>query len=293
MDPKLPPTSWVRQPPPYAEFVEDKAIELMVNPERFPVEHSPRRVPWSWDEERQCLINIIGLRVAESRKRLLGLFSSGSFMAASNDLGTFNARPIYDWADKDVWRFISENKLPYCPAYDVFYKMGETKMLRIGPPTLNVHSLAYLQHASKAWPRWFDRVAERLPGIRTAVQFGRRACEPYRRYGETWEQCFHRECLGRDTPDWIRVRAEKVMLTKTKMHKLHSSAPFPESMDCFECRMLASWKSLAMAMWGGDPYALKAAGILNMIEPSFFRPDAGTWAGKWAEKLGHNIKVLF
>ena len=294
MDPQLPPTSWVRQPPSYAEFVADKAIELMVNPERFPVEYTPRRVAFDFNETRQCLVNLIGLRTTESRKRLFGLFSSGGYMAASNDLGVFNGRPIYDWSDGDVWRFLHEHQLPYCKAYDTFFKLGaRPTSLRLGPPTLNVHGIKFCQMAAKAWPAWFDRVSTRLPGIRTAVQFGKRAVQPFRRYGETWEQCFKRECLGPATPDWIRERAEYVMRRKLKMHAAHSAAPLPEVKCCFDCRILGSWRDLSLGLWGGDPYALSASGLLEMVEPEFFRPGAGTWAGPWEQKLGRKVKVMF
>lgn len=294
-DPLLDPEEWVRQPPPCAKFDPDKAIELMTNPLRFPVAYSPPRTTFDWDDGRQCLFAVIGLRTAESAKRLMGLHASGSYLTGSNDLGVFNCRPIYDWGDGDVWKFIRDIKCDYNPAYDVMYKMGIAKKnLRIGPPTLNVHSLDALAIASRAWPAWFDKVCKRLNGVRTATQFGRRVCQPHRRYGETWEQCYMRECVGPDAPEWIRERATTVMIRKLSAHAHHSTAPFPENTPCMGCGVNGSWHAMANNMWGGDPYCLKTAGVLEMIEPEFFRPGSGTWAGDWAKILGKkHIKVLF
>ena len=294
MDPLLSPEQWLRRPPEFAEFVKDKAIELMTNPKRFPVEHAPRRQRWDQNEERQCLINVIGLRTQESAKRLLGLHSSGGFITSSNDLGAFACRPIYDWKDGDVWRFIKEQRVDYCRAYDVFVRMGlKGAALRIGPPTLNMHSARLLQVASRAWPNWFDRVCARVPGVRLAALYGPRVVQPYRRVGESWKECFHRECLGPGTPKWIRERAAHFMDKHLKVHATHSRAPFPEAGLCGSCGIVGSWHAAVHALWGGDPYCLKTAGVLEMVEPEFFRPGAGTWAGDWAEQVGHKIKVMF
>ncbi len=52
-------------------------------------------------------------------------------------------------------------------------------------------------------------------------------------------------------------------------------------------------------MYNGDPYCLKTANYLEMMEPQDFRKyregdPAATWAGTWAEQLGKkSIKVIF
>jgi predicted phosphoadenosine phosphosulfate sulfurtransferase len=262
----------------------------------YPVEATPMYADWDWDDKKQKLVGVMGLRVSESVKRQLGLYGSGSFMTGSNYVGSFAARPIYDWTDGDVWKFIADEKCDYNRAYDVLHKMGVRKAaLRIGPPTLNVASLEGLQVAARAWPRWFDRVATRLKGVRTAVQFGKRVIQPYRRYGETWEDCFKRECLS-DAPEWVRERAAKVMDKVLSGHAHHSTSPFPETKLCPACGMLGSWRILASVMWGGDPICQKVAGTLQMVEPSFFRPGAMGWVGgkEFARRLrekGLKLKI--
>lgn len=292
-DPMLDPNDWVRRPPAMGEFVEDKAIELMVNPLRFPVVARPQRRDWGEDNDPK-LVAVIGLRTSESSKRLMGLHSSGGYMTGSNDLGVFNTRPIYDWQDGDVWKFIHETKCDYNRAYDTMRLMGIPKQrLRIGPPTMNAAGIDALTIASRAWPQWFDKVCKRLPGVRTAAQFGKRSVEPFRRYGETWEQCFIRECIT-EAPPWIAERATTLMTHILKTHSRHSTTPLPESKICTLCALNGSWRHMAHNVWGGDPYVAKTAGVLPLIEPEFFRPGAGTWAGAFKKEFGdRKIKVMF
>lgn len=225
------------------------------------------------------LVGVMGLRTAESPRRLMGLLSKKGYMSLGvSGYGSWEATPIYDWQDGDVWKFIRDFGLDFNSAYNTMRRMGITRnRLRIAPPTLTSAGLAQMQVAAKAWPRWFDRVADRLDGVRTAAQFGRRAISPYRRLGETWRQTFHREIVDAPSvPEWIKERAIKVRDERLRFHRGHAgSAPFPDAARCPQCT-LGCWKDITMVMYNGDPFAMKA-NMLSPIEPEFFRPGAGTW----------------
>lgn len=264
-DPLLDPSEWVRQPPPFAEVIPDLHIEAITN------DRSRFDVP-----EHKDLIVLIGLRGSESRGRMYGIYSSGGWLTKTAK-GVRKGRPIYDWSDGDVWREIRDNKWDYNHAYDVMFRMGVArKNLRIAPPTMRAASLQTLQVGARAWPRWFDRVADRLPGVRTAAQFGRRAVEPQRRMGESWQATFERTCL-QDAPDWIIERATKAMHTALKRHGAHSSDLLPQVTPCKRCVSLGSWQQMAMTLYMGDPFSF--ATDLPYMEPEFFRQGAGTWGG--------------
>ena len=284
MDPLLDPEEWVRKPPSYAELPEDKTLYLKINPTRYPVEHAKPGEAWDPSPNaKQRLVSVVGIRTQESRNRLMGIAASGGHMTKSDSVGTHACRPIYDWTDDDVWKFIAELKCDYNTAYNTMYAMGVPKKnLRIGPIAMNAGCVRLLQMSYRAWPQWFDRVAKRLPGIRTGAMFGKRTCSPFRRYGETWEACFRRECFGESTPAWIRDRSKIVMENVLHQHARHSTAPFPERVNCRTCGPIGSWKSLANTMWDGNPHGFKTSAIPE-IEPEFFRPGAGTW------KQGHTI----
>lgn len=279
-DPELPRSDWVRQPPAYAQFVPEKGIELIVTNKRYPVEYSAPSAKWDSADKRQRLVAVIGLRTQESVKRLLGLFSSKGPMTAASRFGTHYLRPIYDWTEGDVWRFIKDTKADYNHGYDTLYRMGVTRNLRMGPPTMTLAGLHQLQTAARAWPAWFDRVCSRVPGSRLAVAFGRRAVSPRRRVGESWEQCFYRECLGPDAPEWVRERAGLFLQKRLQGHGKHSTAPYPEVEPCHSCGLLGTWKSLVTALYGGDPYGLKTWPVLPFVDPEFFRPGSGVWGSR-------------
>ena len=271
-DPELPETDWVRTPPwgriprePYR--IRHLNIEAMITPETFPA-------PSGHD-----LYVVMGLRAAESPGRMMGLYSSGGWITARNPRwGYRKARPIYDWTDGDIWKFILDYDLDYNDAYNTMLRMGTSrKAMRIAPPTMKPVGIKSLQMASRAWPRWFDRVCDRCPGIRTAAQFGRVTVEPTRRPGETWKQTFERECID-EAPDWIAERASRAREYCLDRHRKHSTTPFPEVAPCPKCGVTHSWQALANMMYMGDPFSFAVQ--IPQVEPDYFRPGWGKWGGK-------------
>jgi predicted phosphoadenosine phosphosulfate sulfurtransferase len=265
-DPYLKPEEWVRQPPAFAERIPHIDISMMTIPERFP------------PPEGKGLYAVIGLRTQESRGRLYGLHQSGGYITAPNSMGVRSARPIYDWSDGDVWKAIKDNQWDYNHAYDTLFTMGvRPQMLRVAPPTMNAGGINTLQIAAAAWPRWFERVCTRLPGVRTAAQFGKRVVLPTRQLGETWEQTFQRECVD-EAPAWIRERASAVRDMLLSAHGRHSTTKFPDVAPCYTCHNNnGSWKQLCMNLYNGDPFSTKTAHLTKFVEPSVFRPGAPDW----------------
>lgn len=273
-DPELDPEEWVRQPPDFAERIPEKVIQGMVNRERFP------------PDDGKELIAVLGLRASESPARRMGIFSSKGYLTTSpNSWGTRYARPIYDWKDGDIWKAIGENEWDYNNAYDVLYRLGVSRnLLRIAPPTLTAASIPNLTIASSAWPKWFDRVIDRLPGVRSAAMYGRRSVTPIRRSGETWEECFWRTCVE-EAPGWIATRARIAIRSRTGLHRGHSETPLPQVQTCPRCVPMGSWRAMANAIYMGDPFCLKfnasrtdkAKLSFPYIEPEFFREGAGRW----------------
>jgi len=270
-DPDLPPEAWVRQPPPFAERIPELNIAGLVNPKTHP------------PAEGKDLCIVIGLRVDESRNRYMGLFSSKGYLTRRSNDGVRHCRPIYDWRDGDVWKAIKDNGWDYNRSYDTMVRLGIPRnRLRIAPPTMNMYGIEQLQKAAQAWPEWFDRVAERCPGARSAVHYGKRSCQPLRRHGETWEACFKRTCIE-NAPDWIAERSTKIMETTLARHRTHAASPFPEVKPCYMCtEMVGSWSRMAAVMYSGDPFSVKVK--LPYMEPEFFKKGSGTWGGtpQWA-----------
>ncbi len=267
-DPQVPEDEWVRPMSDRTEIISEMSIDRMTIPERFP--------PPPGKE----LMAVVGLRTSESRARLYGLYSSRGYITKPNRYGVRGVRPIYDYQDGDIWKVHADYGWRYNTAYDVMFKMGTPKtLLRIAPPTMNVMAVKSLTIAAHAWPRWFDKVCERLPGVRLASNFGRKAVEPTHRRGEPWEETYQRECID-TAPDWIAERAARYRTSLLRAHRRHSAKPFPDVAPCRTCAANnGSWKRLSINLYSGDPFSMKADS-LPIVEPEFFREGGGKWGGK-------------
>tara|TARA_Y100000310_G_scaffold245235_1_gene250190 strand:+ start:49 stop:798 length:750 start_codon:yes stop_codon:yes gene_type:complete len=242
-------------------------IEALITAKRFPIIGD------------QNVVRVLGLRVSESPNRKLGLISSGGYLTKVDRHGVRSARPIYDWTDGHVWKAIEEFGWDHNSAYNTLFRMGlGPHHLRIAPPLQTIAQITSLQVAANAWPQWFDRVSDRALGVRTAAQFGKRAVEPLRRTGETWEECFWRECVDEAPAQWIADRSREVAQKLVEAHHKKSTEPFPQKTPA-RGGLIGSWRQLAKIMYSGDPFAMKMSGVLKPLDPEFFRPGSGTWNG--------------
>lgn len=280
-DDRLEPAQWMRQPPPHGFRLTELCLVLLVNRVRFP------------PPEGKELVDVLGLRVAESPNRKLGLYSSRGYMTKAGLGGQLGCRPLYDWKDGDVWKAIKDHGWDYNSAYDAMMRYGiDRRRVRIAPPLMMAAGTPLLQVAAKAWPRWFDRLCSRCPGARLAAKYGKRVLAPIRRLGETWEQVFQRECID-DAPSWIRERAVMVRDFTLEKHEGHSSAPLGDAAPCLLCpNLVSNWRGLATVMYTGDPFLSRLGTkgdfrrIMGDMSPSYFRPGSGEWEEDWNKYTG-------
>lgn len=260
-DPYLKPEQWVRQPP--ADLIEwdleNNDMYTMVNPTKYP------------NPPGKKLVSVVGIRTQESQNRNFAILTArGPRSYSSKDKRMFMLYPIYDWTVSDIWKAIKDNHWDYNEAYDVLMKMGiSAEQQRIALIAMTPMGVPNLQLAAKAWPRWFDRVCERLPGVHSVVNYGDRALLPIRRAGENWEDCFKRTCIE-TAPTWIKSRSIFAMKYLLSKHSNHSESNFPEVEKCRVCK--ASWKIMAEVMYTGDPFKVKFPWLAN-LEPYMFRPE--------------------
>ncbi len=263
-DDRLSPDKWVRKFPKWAKWVPEVEIANVVNYYNFPV------------EKGQKLATLLGIRCAESRGRMMGMYSSKSFHTGGK--GVKNVWPIYDWKANDVWKAVKEFGWDYNHVYDDWTRMKvKANEQKVAPPTMVVASLKMLRPAAILWPRWFDKLCERCPGVREGVKYGSAFLNPHKREDETWEQAYHRLILGPTAPEWIRERGQKFKEIVLKRHYKHSASPLPQIYGCPACQPnFSSWFKMTVAMYLGDPFCYKQR-VLPLVEPEYFRPGFGTW----------------
>ena len=275
-DDRLSPDQWMRTPPDFAEVIPESHIEAIANTTRFP------------PPEGKDLIVIMGLRTSESTYRLMGIHASKGWLTKIQPSSGFRkGRPIFDWSDGDVWKFIADQALDYNPAYDAFVRQGINRAkMRIAPPAMSRNSITDLRVARATWPQWWSRLCDRLPGVREATIYGKRAFTPTRRLGETWEETFHRTCIE-DAPEWIAERAQLLHKRLTKLHSAHSTSPLPQGKPgCPRCGHI-NWEKATQKMYMGDPFCTTLGWWLGSdtakggaaVNPETFRQGAGKWGG--------------
>lgn len=263
---------WVRQPPAFAEWIPEQHIGAMTTPARFPTPADKK------------LVAVIGLRTQESLTRMSRIASTrGALTKHPTEGGAYNLAPIYDWQDDDVWKFIKDYQLDYNTAYDTLFRVGVPKpRQRIAPPSMR-QQMSSLKYYMMAWPKWFDKVERRLPGMRMAARYGRHALRPTLQPGETWEARMYRiiEEARRDGAGWLADRAEIAVQDAVQRHAVHSSSPLPQtaSKRCRTCPPFApgSWEGLAVALYNGDPWSTTCQ-RLSPLEPYVLRPGARPWS---------------
>jgi predicted phosphoadenosine phosphosulfate sulfurtransferase len=263
-DPLLEPEQWMQLPPDIAQIIPDMNIERLITKERLGV------------PEDETLFVVVGIRTSESLRRKFAINSSKGYLTKKIN-GISKARPIYDWEDDDIWKFLKDYQCDYNRDYDVMWRLGIPKRsLRIAPLTMNTAGIGQLQAMAKAYPKWFDKLCVRCKGVRAASNFGKAACEPIRRAGETWEDCFNRTCIT-EAPEWIRKRAQVLMQKWTASQAKITTDPLPQKGGHNFKGM--SWEKLTKIMYNGDPFCMKT-GELTYVEPHEFRPGGGSWHGK-------------
>lgn len=115
-------------------------------------------------------VSIIGLRADESPDRRFVMFGEDSDLFWLRMIKEPNkAYPIIDWKYRDVWKYLTDNKLKYNKVYDKMYMLG-LKISRMRVSNL-VHEKAFrcLTTLQELEPETYDKLEKRLQGVHTAA----------------------------------------------------------------------------------------------------------------------------
>ncbi|MEM4773099.1 MAG: phosphoadenosine phosphosulfate reductase family protein [Nanoarchaeales archaeon] len=111
---------------------------------------------------------LVGLRASENVNRYLYISNLKSYKNISyitiNKKGFCKAYPIYDWNDRDIWKYIFENNLKYNKIYDYMYAEG-IKLNELRVSFLN-HGLSFKSLAliKKIDPKLLEKLVIRFDG---------------------------------------------------------------------------------------------------------------------------------
>lgn len=114
------------------------------------------------NKKNRSYVSMIGVRASESVQRLTNL---------ANRLSEEKMFPIYDWTDKDVWKYIFENGLDFPDAYKFMYQVGIAKNhLRISQ-FFSIDTVGALVKMCEFYPHLFDKICKREPNAYMAMLY--------------------------------------------------------------------------------------------------------------------------
>ena len=155
---------------------------------------------------------LIGLRTEESLNRLRAVmqnpgWNSVLWSTRTRGQGTYRFYPIYDWSQSDVWKFISDNNLPYNRIYDkmLMAKKDSYKTMRVSN-LIHEKSFRCLSDLQEYEPETFDKLVRRVPGVHVASVYARE------------EGVFDGNKLPRAFKTWLDYR-NHLLETSPIMHK--------------------------------------------------------------------------
>lgn len=119
-------------------------------------------------------IILTGIRADESLNRLSAICKSpetdhNRVQIAKNDTsGIELGRPLYDWSENDIFKYMYDRNIKYCPIYDS--QVWTKQNLRVSSST-SVESCKRLTSLKKNYPKYFDQICQIFPDVRLQEKY--------------------------------------------------------------------------------------------------------------------------
>lgn len=157
---------------------------------------------------------LVGLRTEESFNRLRAVIQNPGWKnikwsTKTRYEGTHRFYPIYDWGMGDVWKYISDYKIPYNRIYDKMFMANKNfhKSMRVSN-LIHEKSFKCLRDLQIYEPDTFNRLLKRLSGIHVASLYA------------DDDQIFNAKKLPPSFKSWVDFRDYLLNTTPIKKKKL-------------------------------------------------------------------------
>lgn len=116
--------------------------------------------------------SLLGLRADESITRLRGILTNiGETCYIKSTTGAdVRASVIYDWTEKDIFKFLYDNNYEYCHIYDEQFFNGEPS--RVATP-LHSEGIKNIHKLKTRSPELYDRILAIFPDVRNAELYAK------------------------------------------------------------------------------------------------------------------------
>lgn len=193
-------------------------------------------------------LDMLGVRIAESVQRR-------SYIARMKGLKQ-RCHPIYDWEDRDVWKYIADNALEYPEAYEHMYRTGSgLREMRISQ-FFSVDTAKCLVKMCEFYPDLFDRICKREPNAYMAMLYF--DTEFYRR---------SKKGKAKDETDW-RAKCFELLNSPEKFttEKQKENAQLYRRLLIMRMDFSSGiYKRIYNALVGGDPKRREYRAIMNAM----------------------------
>lgn len=201
-------------------------------------------------------ITITGVRVAESVQRL------SAFRERPNDMRM--QKPVYDWRDTDVWRYIQENELDFPETYLHLYQTGSSKRDMRLSQFFSIDTARALVRLGEYDHGLMDRVSKREPNAYLAALYwdsemfrsgGQSKKSSSREKGD--ESAESQESAAHDLASW-RARAFALLNSEKYLGVEGNPVKLARNTRTLIMRLgglltEADWREIVYLLEGGDP----------------------------------------
>ena len=140
-----------------------------------------------------ALVN--GIRAEESlnrqasilvKKDLCYISASGWTVNSNINENIFMAKPIYDWLERDIFKYLYDNKIRYCSIYD--NQLWNRSHRRVSTP-LHPETAKYFHKLKTLYPIFYQQIINIFPEMLIQDRYGRNFDQygPIDKYPHTWE----------------------------------------------------------------------------------------------------------
>ena len=144
---------WIRSKPDYAIKGNGKIVFSQLNMERYMLGDIPGKI---------ALLN--GIRADESLIRYRSCISKvhENYICSTRYEPVQFVKPIYDWSEKDVFKYFHDKGIKYCSTYDV--QVLNDQPLRVATPLL-AESAKQFHKLRTAYPVFYQQVIDIFPDM--------------------------------------------------------------------------------------------------------------------------------
>lgn len=169
--------------------------------------------------------SIIRMRAVTNRQEENWIVPYSDATARGN---VWKCYPVFDWRTTDVWTAIGQGGWDYNESYDLQEMMGLGHRTQRCAPPYGEEPMQLLFQYSRCFPDVWDKMAERVPGARTAARYARTALYDFhaRRVlpdGETWPG-YITQLIDRFPEEERAIVAEGIR-SSIGLHYKHTSDP--------------------------------------------------------------------